>query len=97
MSKVNYKAMAFNTDIAGCRHVHHDSEEVPRRPNDPKTQELPLYLLVQPSLLPIYVDDLCSNMLTAMYQVQPALHWWLVQRHCNRRHSGLTSFHVQIR
>ena len=39
-----------NTDIAGCRHLHNDPEEIPGRPDDPKTKELPLHLLVQPAV-----------------------------------------------
>ena len=72
MNRVNSRAMTLNTAIAGCRHVHDDSEEILGRPNDPKTQELSLHLLVQPTL-----------------------HWWILQRHWNRWHSGniTTTFH----
>lgn len=55
MNQVNSKAIAFVIFIvivvfvAGCGHVHNDSEEVPGRPNDPKTKELSLHLLVQHS------------------------------------------------
>ena len=57
--------LSDNKDIPGCRHLHDDPKEILGGPDDPKTKELPLHLLVQPTL-----------------------HWWILQCHWKRWHSG---------
>ena len=67
------RELSDNKDIPGRRHLHDDPKEILGRPDDTKTKELPLHLLVQPTL-----------------------HWWFIQCHWKRWHSGNCGLFIQF-